>query len=176
MTLQDVVNIEGQLGYTYPKPDKPVTVFQKPVSATETKSTSLTGINRPQHHAIVSGINRAQLSGSFIIAMHKVNTATKERTVVGYQAVLNRWQTAGCANCQTHLNVRAHIPLRALTAKDVENKDIVLEGSVIGRRATAKDDQIIDDYGTEEDAWRWEVMDTLNGEVVDKNKLTASPA
>jgi len=173
MTVQDVVDIEGQLGYTYI--DEPATVFPLPQPGLPAQDiATVSGINRPQHHAIISGINRAQLSGSFVIAMHKVNTATKERTVVGYQAVLNRWKTAGCANCQTHLNVRAHIPLRALTKEDVEDKNVILEGSVIGRRATAKDDQIIDDYGTAEDAWRWEVMDTWEGTVVEKEKLTAS--
>lgn len=34
--------------------------------------------------------------------------------------MLSRWETAGCANCQTHQNVRALIPLPGVTDEDIQ--------------------------------------------------------
>jgi len=41
--------------------------------------------------------------------------------LIGAEAVLSRWHVAGCANCQNHLAIQAHIPLpEAWTEDDVQ--------------------------------------------------------
>jgi tyrosinase len=155
-----VVDIENQLGYTYVEllraiplvPANPVDVATPPV----------------RHHALVSGINRGQLSGSFIIAVHKVDKKKGTREFLGYESVLNRWQTSGCSNCQIHLNVKAHIPLKTLSTNDIDDEDIRVEGSIVGRRTTATDDKVHEILGDKKDGWAITVVDTKQGTVVQK--------
>ena len=43
-----------------------------------------------------------------------------DEKIVGIESVLSRWRVSGCANCQTHLNVKAFITLIGLTMGGVE--------------------------------------------------------
>jgi tyrosinase len=48
--------------------------------------------------------------------------------LLGAEAVLSRWHVAGCANCQNHLDVRAHIPLPVgWTKDDVEKAGVYVK-------------------------------------------------
>jgi tyrosinase len=57
----------------------------------------------------VSGINRARIAGSFVIAAHAEIDGKKQ--LIGYEAVLSRWHVAGCANCKLHLESKAAFPV-----------------------------------------------------------------
>lgn len=52
----------------------------------------------------VSGINRA-IRGSFLVSVF--GNIGGEKIHLGTEAVLSRWNVQYCANCQTHLEVRA---------------------------------------------------------------------
>jgi tyrosinase len=140
MTSKDVVNI-GKLGYSYERgwESKTVSTAQRATTAIRPVPTSsgssaprgspggdddkwllLDDINggaskRPPPTVPivrVTGLNRAVIPGSFVIAVRAV--VDGEERVVGTESVLSRWQTAGCANCQLHLGVKAFIPLVGL--------------------------------------------------------------
>jgi tyrosinase len=68
--------------------------------------------NRSAKVVHVSGINRAPIKGSFIVAAYA--TIDGKRHLIGINAVLSRWAVAGCANCQTHLDVKSAFPLSHL--------------------------------------------------------------
>jgi tyrosinase len=53
----------------------------------------------------VSGINRAPIRGSFLVSVF--GNVGGERVHLGTEAVLSRWNVQYCANCQTHLEVKA---------------------------------------------------------------------
>ena len=57
----------------------------------------------------VSGINRAGISGSFLISVYAEIDGTRRH--LGTAAVLSRWHVEGCMNCQTHLEAKATFPL-----------------------------------------------------------------
>ena len=61
----------------------------------------------------VSGINRAPIKGSFIVAAYA--TIDGKKYLLGINSVLSRWAVAGCANCQTHLEVKSAFALRHLS-------------------------------------------------------------
>jgi tyrosinase len=70
----------------------------------------------------ISGVNRAPIRGSFLIsAFARVGG---KRVHLGTQGVLSRWSVQGCANCQTHLEVKAHFPVEGL---DVDESKIEVE-------------------------------------------------
>ena len=53
----------------------------------------------------VSGINRAPIRGSFLVSVF--GNVGGEKLHLGTEAVLSRWNVQYCANCQTHLEVKA---------------------------------------------------------------------
>jgi tyrosinase len=53
----------------------------------------------------VSGINRGNISGSFLVSAF--GTTGGQRVHLGTEAILSRWNVSECANCQTHLEVKA---------------------------------------------------------------------
>jgi tyrosinase len=48
-----------------------------------------------------------------------------ERYLLGVEAVLSRWSIKYCANCQTHLEVKAHFGLHGLS--EVHQDDVEVE-------------------------------------------------
>ena len=46
---------------------------------------------------------------------------------VGSEGVMSRWHVEGCANCQTHLEARASIPLRGALARRADSTKFEVE-------------------------------------------------
>jgi len=69
---------------------------------------------------MVHDVNRGAIGGSFVIATYKQEKDGK-KTLLGYESILNRWHTSGCANCQTHLKVKVFIPLHGVTGDDLKH-------------------------------------------------------
>lgn len=113
LTSRDVINIETQLGYTY-----------GPGSLENLISASLAAAV-PVQRVHVAGINRSAIRGSFLIAAYTVIDGTK--THLGTEAVLSRWHVSGCANCQTHLEARAAIPIPRLASGALQAAPIGVE-------------------------------------------------
>jgi tyrosinase len=124
-TSLDCINIETQLGYTYGSG-----------SLESSLTTESDAVPPGSHRAVVqvSGINRAPIRGSFLVSAFV--TIDGQRHHLGTEAVLSRWSVQGCANCQTHLEVKAFFALHGLNdatassaAFDVEirTRDGVLE-------------------------------------------------
>jgi tyrosinase len=105
-TSLDCINIEKQMGYTYgpgslDEPDKPKVKAKK--------------ADYPTKVIRVSGINKAPIRGSFMISAYV--TVGGKKLHLGTEAVLSRWNSQYCANCQTHLEVRAFFELPLLEGK-----------------------------------------------------------
>jgi tyrosinase len=50
-----------------------------------------------------------------------------ERVRLGTEAVLSRWSVQGCANCQTHLEVKAFFGLHAFDSESIEDATFDVE-------------------------------------------------
>jgi tyrosinase len=59
----------------------------------------------------ITGINRTHYTGSFVV--NAVTTVNGKEVLLGSEAVFSRWNSAGCKNCQTHLEVPIVFPLPA---------------------------------------------------------------
>jgi tyrosinase len=96
---RDCINIEKQLGVTYGP------------GSLEPGAVKAEAVARPPPAKVlaVSGINRGAIRGSFLISAFIRHDGQRLR--IGTEAVLSRWSVSGCANCQTHLEVKAHFPL-----------------------------------------------------------------
>ena len=97
-TSRDLLNIETQLGYTY----------------NEERDGSAVGADaqrnaRSSKIAVISGVNRAPIRGSFLISLFRTVDGKHEH--LGSEAVFSRWHVKYCANCQTHLEVRSFVEL-----------------------------------------------------------------
>jgi len=115
-TSLDCINIEKQLGFTY----GPGSLEEQPMPQTEALV--------PGHSTRmirVSGINRASIRGSFLISAY-VN-AGGQNYCVGTEAVLSRWSVQGCANCQTHLEVKAFMGLHGFQEESLTNAEFEVE-------------------------------------------------
>ena len=110
-TSLDCINIEKQLGYTY-----------GPGSLESLKAAA---VDRPTRMVTVRGINRARIRGSFLISVFAHIDGKKRH--VGTEGVLSRWHVEGCANCQTHLEARASIPLRGALAERADSLQFEVE-------------------------------------------------
>jgi tyrosinase len=73
----------------------------------------------------VSGINRAPIRGSFLVSAY-ANIGGKKYHV-GTEAVLSRWSVQYCANCQTHLEVKAFIGLHGFREESLKNAEYEIE-------------------------------------------------
>jgi len=94
---QDCINIEKQLGYTYSSGSLEADVEQNKLSIpSQEQVTKLK----------VSNINRAQLSGSFLIEAY-LPVSEDEVRLLGVTSVLSRWNVKNCKNCQNKLEVQA---------------------------------------------------------------------
>lgn len=106
----DCFNIETQLGYTY-GPGSLEKHAQQEVSLSEMIPEQAQAVRTVE----VSGLNRASIPGSFVISTFA--TIDGVRQLVGSEAVLSRWNVQGCANCQTHLQVKSFAPLHGISAE-----------------------------------------------------------
>jgi tyrosinase len=108
-TSNDLVDIENQLGYSY----GPGSLDGISPDGLQFPGRSFLG--QPDAADIVltkrvSGINRAEIEGSFVIRTF-VTLKTGERVEIGREPVLSRWQVASCANCKLHLDVESIVPI-----------------------------------------------------------------
>ncbi len=104
-TSLDCVNIEKQLGFTYGP------------GSLEAAAPARLAVRQGQSSKVirVSGLNRAPIRGSFLVAAF-ANVGGK-KVLVDTEAVLSRWNVNNCANCQTHLEVKAFFGLHGFSAK-----------------------------------------------------------
>ena len=111
-TSLDCINVETSLGYTY----GPGSLETQPMLATAS-------VNGSSKVVRVTGINRAPIRGSFLVSVF--GNIGGEKVHLGTEAVLSRWSVKYCANCQTHLEVKAFVGLRAF--QDVQLESTVYE-------------------------------------------------
>jgi len=119
MTSADCVNIETQLGIRY----EPGSLEE---DARDAAFEDQAG--PPAKVLAVSEINRSAIRGSFLISVF--GNVGGRRVRLGTEAVLSRWDVAGCSNCQTHLEAKAsfEVPtagtgvMVAATAADIDDR------------------------------------------------------
>ncbi|MBO0819426.1 MAG: tyrosinase family protein [Nocardiopsaceae bacterium] len=118
-TGRDGFDIERQLGYTYGPGslDDLATAPAASAASAAASGRSDAGPAEPRVH--VTGINRGNISGSFVITAFA--DIDGERKPIGAEAVLSRWHTDGCANCQTHLLAGAAFSLHGLPAEQARD-------------------------------------------------------
>lgn len=130
-TSTDCINIET-LGYNY-GPGSLDSYAQSP--QVERLALARTAQQRTLH---VAGINRGKVRGSFVIAAYA--TIDGQRELIGHEAVLSRWQVAGCANCQSHLGATADFVVSPGKAADGHFEvEVRTRDSVLGAGALAAD-------------------------------------
>lgn len=125
VTSRDVIDIEGQLGYTYGPGS--LDDLAAPPAAEATNEA----VAEPRGVITVGGVNRAAISGSFLVTAYA--TVDGERRHLGTEAILSRWHVEGCMNCQTHLEARAHFPIHAEVADAVASGGVEVELRTRGR-------------------------------------------
>ena len=111
----DCINIEKQLGFTYGPGSLEEHMLQ-------------TAALVPGHSTrmiCVTGINRAPIRGSFLVSAY-INIGG-QKYCVGREAVLSRWSVQGCANCQTHLEVKAFMGLHGFQEESLTNAKFEVE-------------------------------------------------
>lgn len=113
-TSRDCLDIETQLGYTY----GPGSLDQPVERAAPARGHSTKMVR-------VSGINRAPIRGSFLVSVFA--EVDGKRHHLGSEAVLSRWNVQYCANCQTHLEVKAFVPLHDLQEDVVKRASFDVE-------------------------------------------------
>jgi tyrosinase len=129
----DVVNIEKQLNYTYTIGS----LDQADWSTVEDRSAPhMLGSSDGNGGRVltVTGANKAAVSGSFLIAGYA--TLNGQKHLVGVHSVLSRNAIQGCANCQTHLNVKAHFSLGHLPQSVVAAPGTIFSAELVGHRPT----------------------------------------
>jgi tyrosinase len=126
-TSCDCINIEKQLGYTYSQGS-----LEEQTERAVLQQGQSTKVIR------VSGINRARIRGSFLISAY-ANIGGR-RYHVGTEAVLSRWSVQYCANCQTHLEAGAFIPLHGFREESLKNAEYEVE--LHTRDGVLKQDQL----------------------------------
>lgn len=114
-TSLDCINIEEQLGFTY----GPGSLEEEAISVSEAAALPVVKVIG------VTGLNRAPIRGSFLVSVF--GKAGGKRVLLGTEAVLSRWSVQGCANCQTHLEVKAFIGLGASTDEKIDPSSYEVE-------------------------------------------------
>ena len=146
-TSLDCINIEAQLGYTYGPGSVPA--LPPPAITAAEPGAVAQGAAMSTKMVRVAGINRAQIRGSFLVSTFAV--IGSERHLIGTEAVLSRWNVSGCANCQTHVETKAVVPLHAFDAAvvdraafevEVHTRDGILKGPKVAPGAPHKRFQI----------------------------------
>jgi tyrosinase len=113
-TSLDCINIEKQLGYIY----GPGSLEEPAALATLPEDHSTKMIR-------VTGINRASIRGSFLVSAYA--NIDGKKLLVGTEAVLSRWRVAGCANCQSHLEVKAFMSLHRFREESLADAQYEIE-------------------------------------------------
>jgi tyrosinase len=119
-TSCDGVDIEGQLGYTYGPGS-----LEEEAAAHATSALATVPAGHSNKVVKVSGLNRAAIRGSFVVAVFAVINGQRHRVAV--DGVLSRWNVTGCANCQTHLETKSFASLHHLKADTADKAQIVVE-------------------------------------------------
>lgn len=124
-TTRDCINIVSQLGYDYAPGSLDAEADAIAAERTGPQSLAFSERPAPSRTVTVSGINRTHVRGSFIVSAfahvggHKLH--------LGTHSVLSRWHVDGCANCQTHLMVKAPIALKQIPSAQVPDDAITVE-------------------------------------------------
>jgi tyrosinase len=118
-TSRDCIDIETQLGYTY----GPGSL--EDIAAAAVQELAAVPAGNSNKVVKVSGLNRASIRGSFVIAVFAVIDGQRHRIAI--DGVLSRWNVSGCANCQTHLETKAFASLQLLKAATADKAGIVVE-------------------------------------------------
>ena len=118
---RDCIDIEGQLGYTY----GPGSLEDVAAAAPAVSETAAVPAGFSSKVVKVSGINRASIRGSFVIAVFAVIDGQRRRLAV--DGILSRWNVTGCANCQTHLQTKSFASLHQLKSATADKAQIVVE-------------------------------------------------
>ncbi|WP_218511878.1 tyrosinase family protein [Variovorax sp. dw_308] len=148
-TSLDCINIEAQLGYTYGPGSVPALPPPALTAAEPGKEAVAPAAAMSTKMVRVAGINRAQIRGSFLVSTFAV--IDSERYLIGTEAVLSRWNVSGCANCQTHVETKAVVPLHAFDAAvvdraafevEVHTRDGILKGPKVAPGAPHRRFQI----------------------------------
>jgi tyrosinase len=119
-TSHDCVNIETQLGYTYGPGS-----LDNLAAAPAVHELAAVAPGNSNKVVKVSGINRASIRGSFVIAIFALVDGQRYRVAI--DGVLSRWNVTGCANCQTHLQTKTFASLYHLKAATVDRASIAVE-------------------------------------------------
>jgi len=127
----DVINIEKQLNYTYSIGSLDQASWPAPGAGKQQMLNVAEG--QSGRVLTVTGANKAAVSGSFLIAGYA--TVKGRKHLVGVQSVLSRNAIQGCANCQTHLNVKAHFSLNHLADKVVDDPGTVFSAEIVSHKA-----------------------------------------
>jgi tyrosinase len=129
-TSLDCIDSVGQLGVAYGPGSLEPTVAQAELAAAA----------RPARVLAVTGVNKGAIRGSFLVSAYATQNGRKLH--LGTEAVLSRWSVEGCANCQSHLEVKAFFPVHAAVAALVDDPHYEIEirthdGVLAGTRAQA---------------------------------------
>lgn len=73
-------------------------------------------------HLSVHGINRAGISGSFVVSAWAI-PPDGDAQLVGTEAVLSWWHVSGCGNCQAHLEAPVHFALEGWSTDYAKKTD-----------------------------------------------------
>jgi tyrosinase len=112
----DCIDSEGQLGVTYGPGSLQPGVAMAGMAAPAVK---------PAKVLAVSGVNRGAVRGSFLIVAYARQAG--KRVPIGVEGVLSRWTVQGCANCQTHLEVKAFFPVHPAVAAATADEHYEIE-------------------------------------------------
>jgi tyrosinase len=121
----DCVNII-QMGYDYSKGSLEEEILP---------SAKLESAENGKKLIKITGINKAPVNGSFLISAFAQINGKREH--LGTEAVLARWNSKYCANCQTHLEARAFFDLPEISEhSDLKLSEIAqtIEVEVKGRK------------------------------------------
>jgi len=124
-TSDDVVNIEGQLGYTYGPGS-----LDALASLGSARALVAVKAGFSTKKLTVRGIDRALFQGSFVLSAFAAFDGADGKPTkrfLGHHSVLSRWSVIQCANCRTHLEVIAHFPLSGLTDVEVSRAKFELK-------------------------------------------------
>lgn len=132
-TSMDAVNIERQLNYSYSIGSLDRDDWSSPAADTARAAMAEEGAGSKVMH--VSAVNKGAVSGSFMIAGYA--HVRGEKHLVGIQSVLSRHAIQGCANCQTHLNVKAHFSLAHVHDSVATDPAVTFSAEVIGHKSDA---------------------------------------